>query len=298
MSRFSKQDLYAEIVKILLVQARQLTVCTGNFSASEAFLGVSLNDDEAEETKINHDRLDLDRFHVVRSISACYDYAFYPSGDDAYDGDFHDEVADFLAGMPREDFSGSIDDYPSPGAPAGSLIADTYWAAAARYALDQDNGETLDIRQLALLADMTEGAVRNALSQKGDAGLQAIPKSKPVAIALDEARRWLSGRRGFTPTPSRPSEDPMMNERLRQLDRIEYFADFMTRHVRRAFGSKEAAAQTLGWELGEIEAWCDGSFVFDGSHAASLAKAIDADVPTLVGKAHELSLRRDLTLAG
>lgn len=168
-------------------------------------------------------------------------------------------------------------------------MSDVLDAASARAAIDGQEGTwsgDLSIRQVALLADITEGAVRNALSQTGAASLTAVPGAKPVRISVDEARRWLPGRRGYLPTPTGPSDDPIMNERLRGFDRMEQLTDFISRHAARRIGSTEALGAAAA-------AWLDGSYTFDAAFARHIAEAIGADVPTFTGKALELALRRD-----
>jgi len=54
------------------------------------------------------------------------------------------------------------------------------------------------VRELALLADMSEGAVRNALSAKGVASRREESK---VVVEWAEASVWLRKKRGFRPTP-------------------------------------------------------------------------------------------------
>ena len=214
-------------------------------------------------------------------------YAFAPTGDDLYDVNALHGMAHFLSGLPREDWDGSVHGFPGLGGP--SAMSDVLDAASARAAIDGQEGtwtDDLSIRQLALLADITEGAVRNALSQGGAAGLAAVPGSKPVRVSLDEARRWLPGRRGFRPTPTGPSDDPVLNERLRGFDRMEQLTDFVGRHAARRLGSAEA----LG---AEAAGWLDGSYAFDAEAACCVAETIGADGPTFVGKALELALRRD-----
>ena len=56
-------------------------------------------------------------------------------------------------------------------------------------------GGALSIRQLALLANMIEPAVRSSLSMEG-IKTEGRPASLPAATALT----WLKGRRGFVPT--------------------------------------------------------------------------------------------------
>lgn len=280
MSRPSLSDLHRELAATLIVQAKHIVLATDSPEQGEAFLGC-----DPEETRA--EAVDLSRFPIAAGIEALHAYAFAPTSDDLYDVDALHGMAHFLSSLPREDWDGSVHGFPNRGAP--SALADVLDAASARAAIDGQEGtwtDDLSIRQVALLADITEGAVRNALSQSGAAGLTAVPGAKPVRISLDEARRWLPGRRGFQPTPTGPSDDPVMNERLRAFDRMEQLTDFIGRHATRRLDSTEA----LG---AKAAAWLDGSYTFDAAAARNIAEAIGADVPTFVGKALELALRRD-----
>ncbi len=280
MSRPSLSDVHLELAATLIVQAKHIVLATDSPEKGEDFLGRDPEDARA-------DTVDLSRFPVAAEIGALHAYAFAPTGDDLYDVNALHGMAHFLSSLPREDWDGSVHGFPGQGLP--SAMSDVLDAACARAAIDGHEEvwtQELSPRQLALLADMTEGAVRNAMSQKGAAGLTAIPGAKPVRVALDEARRWLSGRRGFRATPTGPSDDPVMNERLRGFDRMEQLTDFVSRHAVRRLGATEA--------LGEDAAgWIDGGYVFDVAAAHRVAEAIGADVPTFVGKALELALRRD-----
>lgn len=86
-----------------------------------------------------------------------------------------------------------------------------------------------------------------------------------MADVLDAARRWLPGRRGFSPTPTGPSDNPVMNDRLRGLDRVKQLADFVGRHAERRFGS----AKALG--IDAARCWFDGSFAFGAETARDIA---------------------------
>ena len=280
MSRPSLSDLRLELAATLIVQAKHIVLVTDSPDQGEAFLGC-----DPEET--NAEAVDLSRFPIAAEIEALHAYAFAPTGDDLYDVNALHGMAHFLSSLPREDWDGSVHGFPSQGYP--SAMSDVLDAASARAAIDGQEEtwtDELSIRQLALLADITEGAVRNALSQSGAAGLTAVAGAKPVRISLEEARRWLPGRRGFRPTPTGPSDDPVLNERLRGFDRMEQLTDFISRHAVRRQGSAEA----LG---ADAAAWLDGSYTFDAAAARDIAETIGADVPTFVGKALELALRRD-----
>ncbi|WP_299842684.1 hypothetical protein [uncultured Jannaschia sp.] len=280
MSRPTLSDLRLELAATLIVQAKHIVLATDSPEQGEAFLGCDPEDTRAEA-------VDLSRFPIAAEIEALHAYAFTPTGDDLYDVNALHGMAHFLSSLPREDWDGSVHGFPSQGSPFA--MSDVLEAASARAALDGQDGtwtDQLSTRQLALLADITEGAVRNALSQGGAAGLTAIPGAKPVRVSLDEARRWLPGRRGFRPTPTGPSDDPVMTERLRGFDRMEQLTDLVGRHAARRLGSAEA----LGTDAA---GWLDGSYTFDTTAACRVAKAIGADAPTFVGKALELALRRD-----
>ncbi len=280
MSRPSLSDLRLELAATLIVQAKHIVLVTDSPDQGEAFLGC-----DPEETRA--EAVDLSRFPIAAEIEALHAYAFAPTGDDLYDVNALHGMAHFLSSLPREDWDGSVHGFPGQG--GSSAMSDVLEAASARAALDGHEGTWTDhvsTRQLALLADITEGAVRNALSQSGAGGLTAIPGAKPVRVSLEEARRWLPGRRGFRPTPTGPSDDPVLNERLRGFDRMEQLTDFVSRHAARRLGSAEA----LG---ADATAWLDGSYTFDAAAARNIAEAIGADVPTFVGKALELALRRD-----
>ncbi|WP_394155818.1 hypothetical protein [Loktanella salsilacus] len=280
MSRPTLSEVHRELAATLIVQAKHIALTAQNYDLGEVFLGSDPEQTHAEG-------VDLSRFPIAAKIEALHAYAFAPTGDDLFNASALHGMAHFLSSLPREDWNGSVHGFPNLGGP--SAMADVLDAASARAAIDgQDETWTSDlsVRQVALLADITEGAVRNALSQTGAAGLTAVTGSKPVRISIDEARRWLPGRRGFSPTPTGPSDDPIMNDRLRGFDRMEQLSDFIGRHAVRRLGSVEA----LGVEAA---GWLDGSYTFDTSAAHVVAETIGADVPTFIGKALELALRRD-----
>lgn len=81
--------------------------------------------------------------------------------------------------------------------------------AVARNVLDggtryTDFGDTifegLSIGEVALLADMDERSVRNAANPKLQDPLKTETVGKRTAVPVEEARRWLAGRKGYVPT--------------------------------------------------------------------------------------------------
>jgi hypothetical protein len=67
----------------------------------------------------------------------------------------------------------------------------------------------LSIGEIALLANMDEGSVRNAASKAaGDARLVTEQFGKRSFVEISIARAWLAGRKGFVPTMEQGSETP------------------------------------------------------------------------------------------
>jgi len=96
----------------------------------------------------------------------------------------------------------------------------------ARINLDGDNGCTcepepiLSVRDVALLGCVDERSVRNAIS-KGE--IKSSKDGSATAIVNAEARRWLSGRRGYKPTKW-PGVDM---EGLDHVNTISQFTDYL-----------------------------------------------------------------------
>lgn len=93
------------------------------------------------------------------------------------------------------------------------LALRTSQTAVARHVLDGGSRYTLDserdvseesgylsFEELALLADMDTRSVRNAANPKVPDALVTESFGRRTLIAVEDARRWLAGRKGFTPT--------------------------------------------------------------------------------------------------
>lgn len=88
--------------------------------------------------------------------------------------------------------------------------------AAARHVLEGGERYTYEIEdaigylglaEVALLANMDEKSVRNAANTKNPDPLRTETVGKRSMVSIEEARRWLVGRKGFVPTKSgTPSE--------------------------------------------------------------------------------------------
>ena len=68
------------------------------------------------------------------------------------------------------------------------------------HGLGKGDGGYLTLAEVALLANMDERSVRNAANPKLADPLRTTPIGKRSLVSLEEANRWLVGRKGFVPT--------------------------------------------------------------------------------------------------
>ena len=67
----------------------------------------------------------------------------------------------------------------------------------------------LTLAEVALLANMDERSVRNAANPKLTDPLKTEQVGKRSLVSPEEARRWLAGRKGFTPTKQYEGDQPI-----------------------------------------------------------------------------------------
>ena len=295
MARFTKDQMSTELQTIFLFEADHLAMGAGPEMA-EQFIGFEAGD-EGEYCHRPASAVDLTRFQITGSFERGFDYAFRPSVMNTLGEGEVQDLNVFMLGTPKAggiDSGGETHDFMAPNGLC-QTVADTVFA---RWKLEWDSPGAHDFttRELALLADMTEGAVRNALADKNGNGLRAIPGTKnPVMIEHAEAARWLKGRRGFIPSPDRPGEDRFLTEHLQNIRSTEALGQLIGRRLWDTFGSTVNAPSILGWSAADIERWQNGNQVFNQDQACKLAAALDLDISLFVGKALEVTLRRDLS---
>lgn len=298
--RFTKDEMLTELRTIFLFEADHIYAGAGPEVAA-AFIGFALDDEPSRPNPLNIPdqpsshcylppaRVDLSRFPIAQQFEWGYDFAFQPSFLNGFEPADAQDLNVFMLGTPKAGGLGADGGDTHSFMSADGLCQMTSDAVLARWKLEYDpgGGHTFTTRELALLANMTEGAVRNALVDRGENGLKAIPGSKPVSVDHTEALRWLSGRRGFIASPERPSADRFLAEHLAELRSAEAFGALLHRQFRILSPSLD------GLEMVVLNSWFAGSFTFDQKTAEQIARELDFDVPLFVGKALEVSLRRD-----
>ena len=142
-------------------------------------------------------RIPVERHFLYQVVMDAYDYAYQVGSRGLDDGTNVDErahqVAAVLTGFPQTDFNGE----PSPLNRLGpQKLRQVLETSMARYNLD--SGGNLTVRDLALLANMGEAAVRTSLSAEG---IRTMAMGKGLGVVPNgDATAWLIGRRGFAPS--------------------------------------------------------------------------------------------------
>lgn len=288
MPIFTKQEMLTELATIFLFEADHLMIGANSKMAIE-FIGFEAK--EHEYCFEAPEKVDLSRFEISKSFVSGFDYAFQPSMLNSLGEHEVQDLIVFMEGTPHVGGIGSGGETHKFMTTEGlcQSVAD---AVHARWKLEWDpigaGSHEFTPHELALLANMTEGAVRNAIADKSEFGIKPIPGSKnPLKFSHDEAHRWLSARRGFIAGPTSIKDDKLLLESLKKAETANAFGKLLQRI------SFISSAQNL--ESLDFKSWCDGSFQYDRQQAIDLAKALQIDVPLLAGKALEVSLRRDTT---
>lgn len=289
MAGFSKEQMLDELRTIFLFEADHVLISSGPKKA-EAFIGFPPGD-KGEYVHEAASKVDLSLFaDITASFERAYEFAFNRSRLNTFGEEKVQDLQAFMEGTPRIGGISSAGEQHRFMTPDGycRMVAD---AALARWKLEWagDDSAAFTTRELALLANMSEGAVRMAISDKSENRLRAISGSKPVAVEFDEAKRWLSGRRGFIPWPERAADDRFLTRAIRDAETPKVLARLI--HQVAGFEPAEKLADKLGWRAADVQPWLDGTFSFDADRADQIGRALQLDVPMFVGKALEVTLR-------
>ncbi|MGA1860609.1 hypothetical protein VH569_31900 [Azospirillum sp. 11R-A] len=280
LPHFSLDDLRDELRRIFLIQAGLIMLARG-METAEAYVGfLPEHDDpiEAEPYDLDTlDHVDLLLFPIVREFETLYRQVFEPREAPALWGGDTLLANNFVQALPEVSASGIVCEFP--------LVRRVAETAYARSKLDEfvalKPAPNLSVREIALLADMTEGAVRNAISSQGPDRLRTERQGKGISIKPLEALRWLAGRRGFVTRPCRPMGDGWFWKNFEADLSRRYLAYCLEILIYNNLGQPAAAAAKLGWLIEEVENWIAGRFPNDAAHIAAMADALGLDADRL-----------------
>ena len=205
--------------------------------------------------------IDVDQYPIGHIVMAMYEYAYeynYPIGIQMYQFKAEMEhVEDFVFNLKSEYIGLFMRDQSLMGS-----AADAQWTALpelytiARARLDLDMGESLTISDIAALAGMQEKSVRNALTATGDGqlNLHICPDyaSHLEFVDNDEARRWLSLRRGFVPTNFKEMS-AVAGEHPESLNTLFELGNYIHERWTSLGKIPETVIKELDWPIGKFD---------------------------------------------
>ncbi|KAB2675766.1 MULTISPECIES: hypothetical protein [Brucella/Ochrobactrum group] len=175
---YTWEQVESDIRKAIWVAIEAIGIFTTNEAYSEM-----LGDENADE-----DTFDIKRHGIYLIVRRCYDYAYQLNGFENATVETWTEADMLLNGaMPVYTHN-----YESPLRKGEEspirVVLETFFA---RYKMNVEGGG-LNIKELSLLAGMTESVARASLSKEGF-------KLDGSELDAAEALRWLTKRRGFIP---------------------------------------------------------------------------------------------------
>ena len=142
----------------------------------------------------------------------------------------------------------------------------------------------MSVRQLALLAGMSEAAVRNSLS--------AEKIRSPVDA--EAALTWLKARKGFTPTRTEDNQKAFWTVHTSSLLGAKRIGRSIQSILADLKLTPEAAAKKAGVPLDAIQDLIEEKHLGENlDELKKIGAALKLDVPHFVGRAVEAALRRE-----
>lgn len=275
---FTKEQMFEELKRALFVHANQIAHA-GRLEAAIAFLGFEPQTLCPPYDANDLQRLDLQRFHATKYVDRAYDHGFQVERYWDFDDATAQDAIEFLNGATPSDENGEA----SPLMRDDSLCRIAIETAFARWSLS--NGLRIPIRGLALLANMTEAAVRNSLSK------ERIPVEQG-RVGDEAALAWLKPRRGFIAT--RTGADAVRERRnawVRTLLDTEGLTKALPEILRDKGLSPDALVQQAQVSRQMVTSLLDGRPSLDLDALQRIAQALELDVPHFVGIAVQAALR-------
>jgi plasmid maintenance system antidote protein VapI len=273
---FKKKDMMDELKQIMLVQANQIAHA-GGLDFATSFIGFEASDSFYPFCREDIAKVDLTRFRAAHYLDRAYDYAFQVEKYWDWQDGLAQDIREFVLGANPQ----SSDGEASPLCNLSGLCRLTADTAFARWRLNE--GSDLSIRELALLAQMTEAAVRNALSKE--------------RITIDNgevdgtvAESWLHKRRDFIATRSDEGRKKRWavycRDALSSGDFATAFAEIMRGF---ALTAEELAAKAaVPSEI--ISSLITGKPATDLDALCRVANALEIDAPHFTGMAVQAAL--------
>lgn len=283
-----RDEVMSDLRTALKATANHIAVVGSDGNATTAFLGLPIKEDGSfGADEIDSELIQLERFAITKIIDKAYDFAFQaglrPHRHTMDDGEYL-RMLTFRRGSPRFVWGG----VSTPMDNDNAAICRTIDTADARMRLLWKLG--LTVRQLSLLANMSEPAARTSLSKEGiktvgsrnDEGLAEIPD--------EDAYRWLVGRRGFVATLIPEPTDSFYTDDIIRLFKAHGFESGLEVHLSGA--SISTVAQEAKVDPDWLLELANGRPAkLDLEALDRVAQHLHADAPAFIGNAVENILR-------
>ncbi len=276
MAPFAKSDMLTELRTILLFEGDHLILGRG-FDFAESFLGFA-PDDGSNYCDDDPEKVDLSLFEIASSFDRGYDFAYAPTCPIQIGEHEVQDLYVFMEGVPRVGGTSMGGELHAFMTPAGLCrrVADTVFA---RWKLEIEEVDEFTVRELALLANMSEGAVRNAISNKD---LKAFKRGTSTRINHKDTHRWLLGRQGFVAMPPpAESETIAVTGLLQARTPGDFGASLQSVLSDRGHSIEETGAQ-FGWSEADRRRWLDGDITSVFSDVIGLARLLEIDEADLL----------------
>ena len=275
---FTKDEMMEELKLAMLVQANQIAHA-GALSYALAFMGFETVDPVYPYCHDDPKQVDLRRFSATDYLGKAYDYAFQVGQYWHFGDDTAQDVSEFVWGANQQASDGNSSPLYDPDK-CCRRAADT---AFGRWKLDAGLG--LTVRELALLGNMKEAAVRNSLS-KERISLQRGEVDPKIALA------WLQQRRDFVATKieqaSKENRASWSKFTLSHYGFQDGFAKIMADFPMAADELATKAAVPVNF----IEALLRGKPIPDLEALRRVGAALELDEPHFAGVAVEAALSK------
>jgi hypothetical protein len=274
---FTKDEMMAELKRVMLVQANQIAHA-GRPSFALAFMGFETVNGIYPYCEDDPRQVDLDRFAATGYLDQAYDYAFQVGQYWGFGDAEAQNVNEFISGANPQASSGDR----SPLADPEGLCRRAADTAFGRWKLAKEID--LTVRELALLGHMKEAAVRNSLSKERI----AIENGE---ITHEVGLVWLQQRRDFIPTRTEEGHKARWAAYSRGMlthgDFQKTFAEIM-----KGFPMTAAElASKASVQSDFVDALVLGRPIPDLAALQRVGAALELDEPHFVGAAVEASLR-------
>lgn len=274
---FPKEAMMAELRRVMMVQANQIAHA-GSLDFAQGFIGFETINPFYPYCEDDPGQVDLSRFRATEYLDLAYDYAFQTGQYWLFGDDTAQDVSEFVRGSTPQASNGEESPLANPEGVC-RRAADT---AFGRWKLEK--GFNLTIRELALLGQMREAAVRNSLSKERIA-IEHGEIDNAIALA------WLRQRRDFIATRTLEGRKEHWAAHARNLlDRQAFDEAFATiLHDYKATPAQIASKSGVAASL--VDSLIEGKPKLDLEALRQVASALELDIPHFVGVAVEAHLR-------